>query len=55
MCVAVSKEKEAAQLRAKAANYRTIARASNDDATANAGFKLAANLEERARDLERTK
>jgi hypothetical protein len=51
----MSKEQTTARLRARAAKYRILARASNDDETASAGFKLAAELEQQARDLDRGK
>jgi hypothetical protein len=41
------------ELKAKAAKYRALARKTNDDETANRIFKLAAELEQQARELER--
>jgi hypothetical protein len=40
------------ELRDEAAKYRAIARRTNDDETANRVFKLAAELEQQARDIE---
>ena len=48
----MSKEQEVAELRARAAKYRAVARAANDDVTAYEIFTLAAQLEQRARDLD---
>jgi hypothetical protein len=42
----------AQELRDKARRYRAIARQSTDDETANRMFKLAAELEEQARDVK---
>jgi hypothetical protein len=47
----MGKEPTAAELRAKAAKYRALGRASNDDATTHDIFKLAAQLEKQARKL----
>jgi|GraSoiStandDraft_17_1057272.scaffolds.fasta_scaffold3041173_1 hypothetical protein len=41
------------ELRDKAAKYRALARQTGDDETANSTFKLAAELERQARDMER--
>lgn len=51
----MSKEQEAAKLRAKAAKHRALARASNDDATVHEIFALAAEIEQQARDLDKRK
>jgi hypothetical protein len=47
-----SKTELIAELRTKAAKYRVLARASNDDEAAHGIFALAAELEQQARDLE---
>jgi hypothetical protein len=44
--------RKALQLRDQAKRYRATARASTDDKTANRMFKLAAELEEQARDVK---
>jgi hypothetical protein len=51
----MSKEQEAAELRAMAAKYRVLARQSNDSAAAVEIFVRAAELEEQARDIVRGK
>jgi len=48
----MSEKQKAAELRAKAAKYRVLARRSNDEATAHEIFALAAELEQQARDTE---
>jgi hypothetical protein len=51
--VAMSNEQKLAEVKAKAARYRALARNSNDDLTAHDIFALAAELEQQARGLER--
>jgi hypothetical protein len=51
----MSKEKEAAELRAKAARYRGLARQSNDDRTAMEIFRLAEQIEQQADNLAKGK
>jgi hypothetical protein len=48
----MSKKQRVAELRAKAAQYRAIARQSDDEDTAHGIFRLAAQLEQQARDLD---
>jgi hypothetical protein len=43
---------KAQEFRDKAKRYRAMARQSTDDETANCMFKLAAELEEQARDVK---
>jgi hypothetical protein len=45
-----AQELKAQELRDQAKRYRAMARASSDDETANHIFKLAAELEQQARD-----
>jgi hypothetical protein len=45
-------DRKAQALRNQARSYRAIARASDDDETANRLFTLAAELEEQARDVK---
>jgi hypothetical protein len=49
------KEQEAAELRAKAAEYRVLARQSNDSEAAAEIFARAAELELQARDINQGK
>jgi hypothetical protein len=51
----MNKKKRVAELRVKAAQNRVIARQSNDEEEAHKIFKLAASLEQQARDLDRKK
>ena len=51
----MSKKQKAAELRAKAAKYRTDARQSDDQEAAYGIFQLAAKLEQQARDIEQDK
>jgi hypothetical protein len=46
-------DRKAQELRDKAKQYRALARASTDDVAADRIFKLAAELEEQARNGER--
>jgi hypothetical protein len=46
------KKQRIAELRAEAAKYRAVARQSNDEETAPGIFRLAAQLEQQARDME---
>jgi hypothetical protein len=48
----MSKEQKVAELRAKAAEYRVLARHSNDSKAAPEIFVGAAELEQQARDIE---
>lgn len=48
----MSKEQDAAALKAKAAKYRVLGRQANDDKTAYEILTLAAELERQARDLD---
>jgi hypothetical protein len=51
----MSKKQRVAELRARAAKSRVIARQSNDEEEAHRIFKLAAELEQQARDMEQKK
>jgi hypothetical protein len=51
----MNKLQRIAELRAKAAKYRAMARQSNDDETAHGIFKLAAELEQQACDMDQKK
>jgi hypothetical protein len=51
----MSREQEAAELRAKAAEYRVLARLSNDSEAAAEIFARAAELELQARDINQGK
>jgi hypothetical protein len=48
-------KRKAQELRDKAKRYRSLARQSGDEETANRIFKLAAELEQQAHDMERDK
>jgi hypothetical protein len=49
----MSKKQQSAELRAKAAKHRAVARESNDSETAAERFAQAGKLEKQARDIER--
>jgi hypothetical protein len=51
----MTKQQRVAELRAMAADYRAIARKSNDGEKAAGTFELAAKLEQQARDIEQGK
>jgi F420-dependent methylenetetrahydromethanopterin dehydrogenase len=49
------RKKDIPELRAKAAEYRALARQTADDESAHEIFSLAAELEQQARDIEQNK
>jgi hypothetical protein len=51
----MNKKHRVAELRAKAAEYRALARQSNDEEAAHEIFQRAAELEQQARDMDQKK